>query len=91
MFNKLKQFQDLKNQAQSLKEILEREQIEVEDSGIKLVMNGNQKIISLSLPEEMSKEEIEQKIPFVFEQALKKVQRLMVEKMQTGGINIPGM
>jgi len=91
MFNKLKQFNDLRDQAKSLKDTLASEQVEVVSDGIKLVMDGNQKIIALTLPEELNKQELETRIPEIFDQALKKVQRLMMEKVQAGGFKFPGM
>ncbi|OGY46440.1 MAG: hypothetical protein A2744_03235 [Candidatus Buchananbacteria bacterium RIFCSPHIGHO2_01_FULL_44_11] len=91
MFNKLKQFKELRSQAQTLKEMLSSEQITVENQGVRLVMDGNQKIISLSLPAELNKEQLERQIPELFDQALKQVQRLMVQKIQASGMSLPGM
>ena len=91
MFNKLKQFKELRSQAQTLKEMLSSEQITVENQGVRLVMDGNQKIISLSLPAELNKEQLERQIPELFDQALKQVPRLMVQKIQASGMSLPGM
>jgi len=89
MFNKLKQFKDLRDQAKNLQNILAQEKVEVDLDGIKLVMNGNQEVVSLILPDDISKDELENKIPQAFNKAIEKVKRLMVEKMQAGNITLP--
>ncbi len=89
MFNKLKQFKDLRDQAKSLQEMLAQEIVEVERGGIKLVMDGNQKIVSLEINPELNAAEIQSLMPEILADALKKVQRLMVEKMQGSGISMP--
>lgn len=85
MFNKLKQFKDLRNQAKSLQETLAGERVAVEKNGIKLIMDGNQKVMSLEISPELSVEQIQQELPEIFNEAIKKAQRLMVEKMQSSG------
>jgi len=89
MFDKLKQYKDLAGQAKLLQNQLESEQVEIEKDGIKLVMSGNQKIISIDINSDLKHEEIEKILPEIFDQALKKVQRIMVEKFQSENINIP--
>ncbi len=90
MFNKLKQFKELADQARNLKSALAEEKVEVENQGIRLVMDGNQKIISLTLPEHINKDELERLLPVVFNEAIAKVQRLIAAKMQAGNFNLPG-
>jgi DNA-binding protein YbaB len=85
MFNKLKQFKDLRSQAKSLQEALAQEKVEIERNGIKLVMDGNQKVVSLEINPELSTGQIQQEMPEIFNDAIKKVQRLVVEKMQSSG------
>lgn len=91
MFNKLKQFKDLRNQAKQLKEILAQEKIENEYQGIKIVMNGNLEIISLNINPQLTAEQIEKILPEALNQTLKKAQRLMAQKFQDmgGGLNLP--
>jgi len=91
MFNKLKQFQELKNQAKTIQNMLAAEKVEIERDGIKLVINGNQEVISLTLPENIDKNQLENRLPQIFNEAIKKVQRLMAEKISAnGGLSMPG-
>lgn len=89
MFNKLKQFNDLKKQANTLKSALAEETIEVENAGLKLTMDGNQEIKSLHIKEEFlskeKKKDLEKYIQEGIAEAIKKVQRKMAMKMQQMG------
>lgn len=91
MFNKLKQFKDWRGQAKSLQNSLAAEKVEVERGGIKLVMDGNQKVISISFTLAISQPELEDKLPKIFNEALAKAQQLMAQKIQSGGFSLPGM
>ena len=96
MFNKLKQFNDLRKQANELKTILAQETVEVDNKAVKIVMDGNQEIKSLEIkPEFMhgdKKNELESELKNAFGEAIKKVQRKMAMKMQSmGGFDIPGL
>jgi len=96
MFNKLKQFNDLRKQANSLKNALAEEIIEVNNSAVKIVMDGNQSIKTLEIsPDYMSadkKKDLEKKIIDGIADAIKKVQKKMASKMQDmGGFDFPGM
>jgi DNA-binding protein YbaB len=89
MFNKLKQFNDLRKQANTLKNALSTETIEVENKAVKIVVDGNQEIKSLILNEEYlsrdKKNELEKKIIEAISDSTKKVQRKMAMKMQQMG------
>lgn len=89
MFSKLKQFNDLRKQANTLKNALATETIEVENKAVKIVVDGNQEIKSLILNEEYlakdKKNELEKKIIEAISEATKKVQRKMAMKMQQMG------
>lgn len=97
MLNKLKQFNDLRKQANTLKSALAEESIEVDNKGVKIVMDGNQEIQSLDIKEEYlkpeKKKDLEKYIKDGMKDAIKKVQRKMASKMQSmGGFdNMPGM
>lgn len=96
MFNKLKQFNDLRKQANTIKNSLAEEIVEVENKAVKIVMDGNQDIKSLELkPEYLSldkKKDLEKEIMNGIKDAIKKVQRKMASKMQEmGGLDLPGM
>ncbi|MGI5827193.1 MAG: YbaB/EbfC family nucleoid-associated protein [Patescibacteria group bacterium] len=90
MFNKLKQFKDLRQQAKTIQDVLEKESITEEKNSIKVVMNGNMEITELTITSEAGKDEIAHQTKAVVNDAIKKVQRLMAKKMQEMG-GIPGM
>ena len=96
MFNKLKQFNDLRKQANTLKSALAEEKVEAENKAVKIVMDGNQEIKSLEIKEEFlskeKKKDLEKYIQECIADAIKKVQRKMAMKMQQmGGLDLPGM
>ncbi|PKM91685.1 hypothetical protein CVU82_00540 [Candidatus Falkowbacteria bacterium HGW-Falkowbacteria-1] len=90
MFNKLKQLKDLRSQAKTMQNALADEKVELEKNGIKLVMNGNMEIMELSINNDSSKEEIARTTKDLFNDAIKKTQRIMAKKMQEMG-GIPGL
>jgi len=89
MFNKLKQYNDLRKQANTIKSAMAEETIEVSNNAIKIVMDGNQEIKSLDIKEEFlskdKKNELEKEIISAIADAIKKVQRKMAMKMQQMG------
>ncbi|PWB38730.1 MAG: hypothetical protein C3F02_02365 [Parcubacteria group bacterium] len=96
MFNKLKQINDLRKQANTIKHALAEEVIEVENRAIKLVVDGNQDIKNLEIKPEYlhqdKKSDLEKNIKDAFSEALKKVQRKMASKMQDmGDFKLPSL
>lgn len=92
MINKLKQYNDLRKQASTIKNVMAEESIEVENKAVKIIMDGNQEIKSLSLKDEYlspnKKKDLEKYIQDAIADAIKKVQRKMAMKMQQmGGID----
>jgi DNA-binding protein YbaB len=90
MFNKLKQYKDLRSQAKSIQETLANETVTAEKGGVKVVMDGNMKIVSLKIGEDLAKESLEGTIADCVNDAIKKTQKLMAQKMQEMG-GMPGM
>ncbi len=90
MFSKLKQFQDLRSQAKTMQNALSQETITEEKNGVKVVLNGNMEVISLTLNETLSKSSQEDILKNCFNDAIKRAQRLMAKKLQDMG-GIPGM
>lgn len=90
MFNKLKQLKDLRSQAKTMQGALADEKVELEKNGIKIVMNGNMEVMDLSINNDLSKEEIAKINKDLFNDAIKKTQRIMAKKMQEMG-GIPGL
>ncbi|MBU0707837.1 YbaB/EbfC family nucleoid-associated protein [Patescibacteria group bacterium] len=96
MFQKLKQYKDLRDQAKNIKNQLSEESVAVDENGIHLVMDGNQEVQSITIDPEMftpeKKDELESSLCKAFNQGVKKVQQIMLEKMRSsGGFNLPGM
>lgn len=89
MFNKLKQYNDLRKQANTIKSAMAEESVEVDNKAVKLVMDGNQDIKSLDIKEEFlsrdKKKDLEKYIMDAIADAIKKVQRKMAMKMQQMG------
>lgn len=95
MFNKLKQFNDLKNQAKELQNELSKESITVTSKGVEITMDGNLSVTAVSIDDSIigDAKKIEKGFVEAHADALKKMQRKMAMKMQQmGGLpNIPGL
>ncbi|HTW96622.1 MAG TPA: YbaB/EbfC family nucleoid-associated protein [Candidatus Methylomirabilis sp.] len=90
MFEKLKQLKDLRDKAKSIQNALGQETITAEKNGIKITMDGNMDVKSVILEREMTKDELEKKLPDAINDCVKKTQRVMAEKMRAMG-GLPGM
>ena len=87
MFNKLKQFKDLRSQAKVLQNALSNETVIIEKGGVKVIMNGNMEITQLTFDQGLAKENLASILTEVINEAIKKTQRLMAQKVQEmGGI-----
>jgi len=85
MFNKLKQFRDLRNKAKTIQGALAQESVEVDSRGVKIVIDGNLEIQSISLREDIARESLEHILKDNLNEAIKKTQRVMAKKMQEMG------
>ncbi len=85
MFNKLKHLKDLRSQAKTMQNALAAESTTIEKGGIKIIMNGNMEIISITVNENLSKDSLEGMLTDCINEAIKKTQRLMAQKMQEMG------
>lgn len=89
MFNKLKQFRDLRSQAKTLQNALKEEKVEIEKNGVKIVMDGNQEIISCEIDSSLMsperKHDLENRLREAGNAAIEKTKRVMAEKMQKMG------
>ncbi len=91
MFSKLKHIKDLRSQGKAIQNSLAGESTTVEKNGIKLVMNGNMEIISLDI-NDPNQANLSALITGAVNEAIKKTQKLMAEKMQAmGGFGNLGM
>ena len=90
MFNKLKQFKDLRDKAKTMQNALAGETISQEKNGIKVSLNGNLEIIEIKLNSDLSKNEQENSLKSCLNEAIKKAQKVMAKKMQDMG-GFPGL
>ncbi|MBI5022920.1 MAG: YbaB/EbfC family nucleoid-associated protein [Candidatus Magasanikbacteria bacterium] len=96
MFAKLKQFKDMRTKAKSLQNLLADEKVEATAAWgkIKMTMNGNQEAESVTIDQELltDKSKLENAIKEVTNDAIKKTQRVMADKIRKeGGLNMPGL
>ncbi|MFA5127280.1 MAG: YbaB/EbfC family nucleoid-associated protein [Patescibacteria group bacterium] len=96
MFNKLKQFNDLRKQANDLKGVLAKENVTAENKAVKITMDGNQEVKELEIKREYlshdHKAELEKLTKEAIADVIKKVQRKMAMTMQQrGDLNLPGL
>ncbi|MFH0928152.1 MAG: YbaB/EbfC family nucleoid-associated protein [bacterium] len=89
MFNKLKQIKDLRDQAKKMQDTLSGESAEgTADWGkIKVKMDGNMKVLSVSIDDSLlsNRSKLENSMVEAMNDATKKVQKVMVEKMKDMG------
>lgn len=98
MFSKLKQIKDLRDQAKTIQSALAHESAEgtAAWNKIKVTMNGNLEITAVSIDLELlapdQREKLESGIKEATNDVIKKMQKVMAEKVQKmGGLNMPGM
>jgi len=92
MFNKLKQIKDLRSQAKTMQNALAGESVTVEKNGVTLMMNGNLEVTSLVINDELNKESLERIIKDLINEAIKKTQKIMAQKLQEmGGLGNLGL
>lgn len=90
MFNKLKQFKDLRDQAKTMQNALAQEIITEEKNGVKIVLNGNMEIQELKLNPDLPATAQEAVVKTCFNDAIKRAQRIMAKKLQDMG-GLPGL
>lgn len=98
MFSKLKQIKDLRGQAKEMQNQLAKETVEVTAAWgkIKLTMNGNQEVLNIEIDPELlsvnNKSKLEDGMKDAFNDAVKKIQKVMAQKMQQmGGLSNLGL
>lgn len=90
MFNKLKQFKDLRDKAKTVQGALAEERVSKEKNGVKISLNGNLEILEVSLNENLDKKSQEEAIKSVTNDAIKSAQKIMAKKLQEMG-GFPGL
>ncbi len=99
MLTKLKQFKEMRNQAKTLQSKLGEESVTISGLGntILLTMNGNLSVTGLAIDDSLlspdKKEKLQNGLKEAFNDGIKKIQRVMQEKIkEMGGLpKIPGM
>ena len=98
MFNKLKQFKDLRDQAKKIQDLLK--DVTVEGSAAwgkaKVTMNGSQEITSVTIDPELlgvdNKSKLESAVKDAVNDAVKKSQKEMADTMRkSGDFKLPGL
>ncbi len=79
MFEQLKQIGKLKAVQNSLSE----EKVEIEKSGIKVVLDGNLKVVSIDLNPALKKEEKERILKECLNEGTEKIKASMAKKLQS--------
>ena len=90
MFNKLKQFKDLRSQAKQLQNTLSQEVINIQKNGVTITINGNLEVQKVEIEDGLSKEKIEDGVKNGINEGIKKMQKVMAKKMQEMG-GLPGL
>ena len=85
MFNKLKQFKDLRNKAKTLQNALALESVDYEKHGVKVVMNGNMEITQLIITPGVANDRLQSIITEVINETIKRAQKIMAKKVQEMG------
>ncbi len=77
MFDKMKQLKQLKG----IQDEMKKEKTEIEKNGIKAIFNGKMELEKLSLNPSLSQKEQEETIINLFNEAIRKIQMNMAQKM----------
>ncbi len=86
-FKKLGKLKKLRDQAVKMKKALGKEEVEIEDKGIKVIMDGTQKLKQVLINGEENKNLVD-----AINKAIKKSQKMAAKKMQEiGGGPLEGM
>jgi len=77
MFEQLKQIKQIKK----LHNAIQEEKVEIEKRGIKIVLNGRLEVEEMVLNPQLQKEEQEEILKECFNEAIKKIQMKVAQKM----------
>lgn len=98
MFEKLKQFKDLRDKAKTIQTALAQEHVEATAAWgkVKVKVDGNMTVTGVDIDPALlaasEKSKLEAAIKEAMNDATKKAQQKMMEKMKEfGGLNLPGM
>ena len=94
MFNKLKQFKDMRDKAKDMQSKLAEESANAESNGVSITMDGNLKLTKVNVNPNLlnpdKKAKLEKAIKDAHDDVSKKIQKIMAAKMKEMG-GIPGL
>lgn len=85
MFEKLKQFRDLRNQAKTLQAALAQETVTVNRHGVALTLDGNLKVTALTVDPTVTAQQLQTNLAGLLNDAIGQAQRKAAQKMQQMG------
>lgn len=93
MFNKLKQFKDLRSQAKKIQNQMEEEVLEVSKDGITIKLNGANEILDMQIDDKLlqDKDRLIKIIKNTFKEAMRDMQKRMAKKMMGSDINFDAL
>ncbi|MFH1218357.1 MAG: YbaB/EbfC family nucleoid-associated protein [Candidatus Peregrinibacteria bacterium] len=95
MFDKAKDLYRLQKQARQIKKELKNTHIEAESEGVIVTVNGEQRVVSISISDEAmgDKKKLAESLEKAFNKAVEKSQQVGAALMKDvmGDLNIPGM
>ncbi len=92
MFEKLKQIKDLRSQAKTMQNALSGESATGSSGGVTISLNGNLEVTSVVIGDGFTKAQIEAATKDAANEAIKKIQKIIAQKMQAmGGLKNFGM
>ena len=97
MFEKLKQYKDLRSQAKQMRNKLSQEVIHAQalSGKLQITLDGNQKVLAVNVDQELlnvdKKKKLEDGIKDLFDNAHHELQKVMMAKMKSGDLKMPDM
>ena len=93
VFNKLKQFKDLRSQAKKMQKQMEEEVLEKSKDGVRIQINGANEILELHIDDELmgNKEKLIKVIKNIFKDAIGEMQKKMAKKMMGSDIDFDAL
>lgn len=93
MFDKFKNIYELQKQARLIKKELKNIHIEAEVDGVVVIVDGEQEVVSIQLPEteQPNYKKLTESLVKALNKGIKKSQQVAAEKMKPimGGLNMP--
>jgi len=95
MFDKAKDMYALQKKAKKIKKELKNTHIEAETDGVTVIIDGEQEVIAVKIPEEKvsNVKKLEETLVKCFNKGVKKSQQVAADEMKDimGGMGMPGL